>query len=170
MRRFLGYISYRIYLLAKEYKIFLLKKSYPNVHPSVVLGNVEFVGKNIIIGKGSYINDGGVISSGKTSSVTIGEHCAIGRYVHITAKTHSLVRPTTDEETRILPETEKNTCIGDYVWIGDKVFIKEGINIGSFAIIAANSVVVKDVEPFEIVGGIPARHIRFNDKHYKYKT
>jgi acetyltransferase-like isoleucine patch superfamily enzyme len=94
---------------------------------------------------------------------------AIGRQVHITSKTHDFSLPTSDETHIVHITIEKDTVVGNYVWIGDKVFIKEGITIGDYAIIGANSVVIEDVKPFEIVAGIPARHIRFNSAHYKYK-
>lgn len=51
--------------------------------------------------------------------------------------------------------------IGNDVWIGEGVFISRGVSIGDGAIIAARSVVTKDVEPYAIVGGIPARTIRY---------
>ena len=55
--------------------------------------------------------------------------------------------------------------IGNDVWIGQNVTLKPGITIGDGAIIAANAVVTKDVEPYTIVGGVPAKLIRyrFND-------
>lgn len=61
---------------------------------------------------------------------------------------------------------EYNRCtIGNDVWIGARALILDGVTIGDGAIIAANSVVSKDVEPYTIVGGIPARPIktRFDD-------
>lgn len=54
----------------------------------------------------------------------------------------------------------KNTTIGNDVWIGHGVTILTGITIGDGAVIAANSNVVKDVEPYSIVGGNPAKFIR----------
>ena len=56
--------------------------------------------------------------------------------------------------------------IGNDVWIGHGVYISRGVKIGDGAVIAARSVVVKDVEPYTIVGGVPARPIRkrFSDK------
>jgi len=56
---------------------------------------------------------------------------------------------------------KKPPVIGNDVWIGARVFIARGVNIGDGAIIAAGSTVTKDVLPYEIVGGAPARHIRF---------
>lgn len=51
--------------------------------------------------------------------------------------------------------------IGNDVWIGANVIILPGVKIGDGAVIAAGAVVSKDVEPYEIVGGVPARHIKY---------
>ncbi len=57
-------------------------------------------------------------------------------------------------------EMVKRTTIGHDVWVGQNVLIKQGVNIGTGAVIGMGSVVTKDVEPYEIVGGNPARVIR----------
>ena len=54
-----------------------------------------------------------------------------------------------------------NIVIGNDVWIGHSATIMTGVTVGSGAVIAANSHVVKDVEPYSIVGGNPAKHIRY---------
>jgi acetyltransferase-like isoleucine patch superfamily enzyme len=143
-----------------------LLNSNRDIHPSCHLGRISIIG-NATIDAFTYINEGTVISSGNNSKVIIGRHCAIGRYVHISAKTHDLEKPTSDEDNTMHGEIEKDVIIGSYVWIGDKVFIREGVSIGDYAIIAANSVVNRNVLPFEIVGGVPIKHIRFNTSHYK---
>jgi acetyltransferase-like isoleucine patch superfamily enzyme len=51
--------------------------------------------------------------------------------------------------------------IGHDVWIGHGVTILPGVTIGTGAVVGAGAVVSKDVEPYEIVGGVPARHIRW---------
>lgn len=51
--------------------------------------------------------------------------------------------------------------IGNDVWIGNDVIIMDGVTIGDGAILAAGSVVVRDVEPYSIVGGVPAKHIKY---------
>ncbi|MEM1136019.1 MAG: CatB-related O-acetyltransferase [Bacteroidota bacterium] len=56
--------------------------------------------------------------------------------------------------------TKGNTIVGNDVWIGYKATIMPGVKIGDGAIIAAKSVVTKDVEPYTIVGGNPAKEIR----------
>ncbi|WP_206460155.1 CatB-related O-acetyltransferase [Anaerovorax sp. IOR16] len=63
-------------------------------------------------------------------------------------------------------ERKGNTIIGNDVWIGTEAMIMPGIKIGDGAIIAARSIVTKDVEPYTIVGGNPSKIIkkRFSDK------
>ncbi len=60
----------------------------------------------------------------------------------------------------ILKTKFKKIIIGNDVWIGDGVLIRRGVKIGDGAIIASHSVVTKDVEPYMIVGGVPAKPIR----------
>lgn len=60
-----------------------------------------------------------------------------------------------DKENKFLVE------IGNDVWIGSNVLIMDGVKIGDGAIIAAGAVVTKDVEPYSIVGGVPAHHIKY---------
>ena len=58
-------------------------------------------------------------------------------------------------------ERYKRLTIGNDVWIGANVYIKNGIVIGDGSVIAAGAVVVKDVPPYAIVGGVPAKIIRY---------
>lgn len=55
----------------------------------------------------------------------------------------------------------KRTVIGNDVWIGKRVIIKAGVTIGDGAVIGAGSVVTKDVPPYAVVGGIPAKVIKY---------
>ena len=54
-----------------------------------------------------------------------------------------------------------STDIGNDVWIGNNVIIKYGVKIGDGAILGAGAVVTKDVEPYSIVGGVPAKVIKY---------
>ena len=58
------------------------------------------------------------------------------------------------------PSTKGHVIIENDVWIGESCTIMSGVRIGSGSVIAAKSVVVKDVAPYSIVGGNPARHIK----------
>lgn len=63
----------------------------------------------------------------------------------------------------------KNVTIGDCVWVGSRVIIMGGVSIGEGAIIAAGSVVTKDVPPLAIVGGNPAKLIKYRDAEHYYR-
>lgn len=58
-------------------------------------------------------------------------------------------------------QERKQIIVGNDVWIGDRVFIKDGVKIGDGAVLAAGAVVVKDIPSYSIVGGVPARLIRY---------
>ena len=63
-------------------------------------------------------------------------------------------------------EGVRRTFVGNDVWIGKRVIIKAGIKIGDGAVIGAGSVVTKDVPPYAVVAGVPAKVIkyRFDEK------
>lgn len=63
----------------------------------------------------------------------------------------------------------KNVTIGECVWFGNRVIVTGNVTIGEGAIIAAGSVVCKDVPPLAIVGGNPAKVIKYRDKEHYYK-
>jgi len=58
-------------------------------------------------------------------------------------------------------DVERSVKIGNDVWIGQDAFIKGGVTIGDGAVIAAHAVVTRDVPPYAIVGGVPAKTIRY---------
>jgi acetyltransferase-like isoleucine patch superfamily enzyme len=70
---------------------------------------------------------------------------------------HRMTGGGTPEETG----TRGPITIGNDVWIGRDVLVTSGVTIGDGAVVAARAVVTKDVAPYEIVGGVPARHIRW---------
>ena len=119
---------------------------------------IRSMGGEIRIGENSYCNRC-MIEAGYKASVCIGKWCAIGYNTMISAITHDNEISTGPHEHR--PFIEKDILIGDHVWIGSNCYIREGVSIGDNAIIGANSVVTKDVNPYEIVGGVPAKHIRY---------
>ncbi|MCK0115074.1 acyltransferase [Gelidibacter sp. F63206] len=126
--------------------------------------NFRFNGDNILFygegkihcGEGSYIGELSTIQSSKRCIVSIGCHCSISHNVRI----YTQSRISDQDFSKSKENKLDNVTIGDYVWIGANVFINPGVTIGSNAIVGANTVVVKDIEPFTIVGGVPAKLIR----------
>ncbi|KXF82021.1 hypothetical protein ATN88_18790 [Enterovibrio coralii] len=106
----------------------------------------------------------------------VGRYCSIAEGVKVLGYQHPLDRFTTSNISYdptfgisspcILPFESNSRAIKikNDVWIGADVTIKRGVTINNGAVIAAHSVVTKDVPPYAIVGGVPARIIRYRFK------
>jgi len=123
------------------------------------LDNIWLKG-NIEIGANTYINSGRFVT-GPNSKIVIGNWCAIGHNVNMIGQTHDILISTGPIDCR--PLIEKDILVGDRVWIGSNVFIREGVTIGNDSIIGANSVVTKNVPEKAIVGGVPAKILKYKE-------
>ena len=108
----------------------------------------------------------------KTTRLKIGKFCSIGGCVQILLGGEHHTGWCTTYPFDVLIDGKEtaskgDVTIGNDVWIGDNVIILSGVTIGDGAVIGAGSVVAKDVQAYEIVGGTPAKHIRwrFGDMH-----
>lgn len=131
----------------------------------VSVGYGSYIGKGVSIGKYTYI--------GKNSSLDncqIGKYCSISSNVNISPYEHRYTYATTHPilynkkygfVDKNNSDISKKVIIGNDVLISLNVVILEGVNIGDGAIIGAGAVVTKDIEPYEIVGGVPAKHIKY---------
>lgn len=63
----------------------------------------------------------------------------------------------------VVTTSRRNVIIDDFVWLGSNVIISGNVHIGEGAIVAVGSVVVKDVPPYAIVGGNPAKVIKYRN-------
>lgn len=109
-------------------------------------------GKNITIGKDVFINSGCHFQD--QGGITIGDGSLIGHNVVLATINHDL-RPSQKRKNHYAPIT-----IGNNVWIGSNAVILPGVTIGEWAVVAAGAVVTKDVPPYTVVGGTPARIIK----------
>ena len=90
--------------------------------------------------------------------VTIGSHVNLAQGITVTALNHNFA----DTSLRIDEQgvSTKAVTIEDDVWVGANAVILPGVTVGRHAVIAAGAVVTKDVPPFSIVGGVPARVLK----------
>jgi len=115
--------------------------------------------RNLTIGDHSNINYGCYIDA--AWPIQIGDYCQIGSHVNLIQGSHKLV----SDEKNIRPAVESSPMvIEDFVWIGTRVTILPGVRIGRGSVVAAGTVVTKDVPPYTLVGGVPAEVIRPLDR------
>jgi virginiamycin A acetyltransferase len=167
-------------------KILLYFLNAPDVRENVKLSgfsrglqNVTFEGKNAVPDRCNFsgkIHIGYATTLGYNNllggNITIGKYCQLGVDVAIHATNHPIHHLTTyinsnlfDGELKQFKE-ENTITIGHDVWLGHNVIIVGNVTIGNGAILAAGSVVTKDVEPYSIVAGVPAKPLkkRFSEK------
>ncbi len=113
-------------------------------------------GKNITIGKNVFINSGCHFQD--QGGITIGNDVLIGHNVVLATINHDLA-PSQNRKNHYAPITISNN-----VWIGSNATILPGIRIGEWAVVAAGAVVTKNVDPYTVVGGNPAKLIKTVEK------
>lgn len=165
MKKSIIKIVAKIFSLSKEcyqqniYNDF--RKKY-DIHPSFKFNGEDIYmygdGK-INIGKNSYIGRHSILQAMGDNSITIGDNCSIGPFFCVWTQSSEV---DADYNTPELVKSKFGSIIiNDGVWIGVNVFLSSGVKIGKNSIIGANSVVTKDVPDNAIVGGIPAKIIRY---------
>jgi acetyltransferase-like isoleucine patch superfamily enzyme len=115
-------------------------------------------GQRITIGSRVHVGERSALWAGSaTGRVTIHDEALLGPNVFVPASNYSLedrARPVMDQ-----PRVERDVVIGPRSWLGHNVVVLPGVTIGEGAVVAAGAVVSRDVEPWTIVGGVPARVI-----------
>ena len=145
------------------YNYSFYRKKY-NIDKSFIFngdGILMYGDGKIIIKEDSYIGRFSILQSSENTSIIIGKNCKIGPNFNIWTQS-SIVDADYNIEENILPKMG-DIIIGDAVWIGANVVISPGVTVGDNCIIGANSVVSKDIPKFAIVGGVPAKIIRYKN-------
>ncbi|TCQ04209.1 transferase family hexapeptide repeat protein [Rhizobium sp. PP-F2F-G36] len=154
----------------------ILVHSNTVLEPPMSLFQINIWGDYASIGAFSYFG------SGQFLNAAIGRYCSVGPGIGVGMTQHPVTWLTTSPMTYMNfinfdaffePEYSREkqithlpflirprTTLGNDVWVGANVYIKEGVKIGDGAIVAAHSVVTKDVDSYTIVGGNPARVIK----------
>lgn len=112
--------------------------------------------KRIQIGKGCFINSGVRFACVPGSTITLGNHVQVGPRCLFETRNHSLV--LIDDHKR--GGQAKSIIVEDNVWIAANAIILPGIQIGKGSVVAAGAVVTKNVPPYTLVGGVPARVLK----------
>ncbi|KAF5054948.1 2,3,4,5-tetrahydropyridine-2,6-dicarboxylate N-acetyltransferase [anaerobic digester metagenome] len=168
-----------LFILRNIFTIIFLRQSFDrlgefiieNVYPlrtirrgenSSVSSSARFFNPgNITIGSRTNINRNCILWAGETSKITIGDDCLTGPGVTILASKYNVKGRGI---IRTYPQKEQDIVIENDVWLGANVVILPGVHIGEGAIIAAGAVVSKDVEPYSVVAGIPAKKIKVREQ------
>lgn len=155
----------KIKRIIKFIRAIILSPVYRFYHSSVSVTSYIRKGtipKNSIIGKYCWIN-----KNVGMNKVQIGNYCSIASNVLIGGMEHPINKVSTstllNDPKDIISRT---TYIGNNVWIGAHCVIKQGVKIGNGAVVGAHSFVNKDVPPYSIVIGAPAKVLRYRfDNH-----
>jgi phosphonate metabolism protein (transferase hexapeptide repeat family) len=160
-----------------------LKQRYPNCHfypgscvdELSVLGNYNVIFKNTSIinsavGDYTFVQKNSMVINadiGKFCSIASGVSISLGQHPTSHVSSHpafySATQPlakTFSNEDRFEP-FNKRTKVGNDVWIGQNAMVMDGVTIGTGAVVAAGAVVTKDVPAYAIVGGAPAKLIKY---------
>lgn len=136
-------------------RLCIFKFGLKNVGKNILIGKYSTISKDLNAGDYVYIGPGAIIYP----RVSIGSYTMLGPRVIIMGEDHIFDKPGTPtifSGRPLLPETK----IGFDVWIGAGSFIRCGVTIGDGSIIGAGSIVTKDIPPFSIAAGNPAKIIR----------
>jgi acetyltransferase-like isoleucine patch superfamily enzyme len=127
------------------------------IHPSVSFRKAE----NIEIGRHVRIQPNVCLWASPKSRIVIGDHTGLGPGTVVFSSNHQFVPGVPYHQQ---PWTEKEVTIGRDVWVGAGCIILPGVTIGDGAVLAAGSVVTRDVPPGVVMGGVPAKVIRAREE------
>jgi acetyltransferase-like isoleucine patch superfamily enzyme len=134
------------------------------IHPTARISLWARLKTPTFVGAWSQVDEGSIFKGG--GAVRIGAYSDLGKDLLVITSNHrvsgsNIMYSVSERYGWEIPIVDmKDVTIGSAVWIGDRVTVLPGVTVGDGAVCAAGSVVTKDVAPFTIVGGIPARTVR----------
>lgn len=147
----------RIYLFVRGAAMAYRRRRYGlrHVHKTFYMLGGSTISKDLVAHEYSFIAQGAVIGP----KVEIGRYVMFGPRVMIVGGDHLFNSPGTPTIFSGRPELPKTSIQAD-AWLGAGVIVIAGVTIGRGSIVAAGSVVTKDIPPYEIHGGVPAKKIK----------
>jgi len=115
---------------------------------------------SISIGRNVVIRPNTMLMASPVALISIGNDVLIGSGVHIIASNHNFDDPDRKIADQGHDPDKAGVRIDDDVWIGANAILLAGVHIGRHSVVAAGSIVNRDVPPFSVVGGVPAKLIR----------
>lgn len=152
----LSFPRYRLFITIKELFLMLVGAKFGRgvtIYPGVWISP----GKNLRVG--NYVDIAKDVIITTSGGVEIGDRTLIGYRTQILSSNHNI--PPIGIPIFSSGHNHQKIIIGKDVWIGANCIITAGVEIGEGAVISAGAVVTKDVEPYSIVGGVPAKLIKY---------
>jgi len=165
IKRFKSMIVNLIKAILKKFYLRNIKRTCISYGKNLSVNNLSYCTKNTILGENVNFNGIKISGSGK---VVIGNNFHSGEECMLISQNHNydLGKQIPYDNTYIL----KDIIIDDNVWLGNRVIVLGGVNIGEGAIIQAGSVVVSNIPKYAIAGVHPAKVFKYrNIEHYEKK-
>jgi maltose O-acetyltransferase len=148
MPHFIRYVFFKLFFKSYGKNVMIDYKTFFRYMSGIKIGN------NVSINRGCEF----FTSANLGTTIDIKNNVTFSPHVKIYSAGH-------DYRYLDLPDTSGNVTIEQYVWIGANSIILQGVTIGEYSVVSANSVVTKDIPPYSIVAGIPAKIIKKRELH-----
>lgn len=167
--RSIKHYCYQIYYKAPRFIRSIISRLVyrPKLGKGVTLYGWSLFSSGVSLGDYTFMNQNEFLRD-----VTIGKFCSIAEGLCVGLNEHQynefscyrmnvMQSPLCDRPQRVISTPKRQTTIGNDVWIGKSVTIVGGVNIGNGAVVGTGAVVTRDVPPYAIVAGVPARVIKY---------
>lgn len=162
IRRLYHILIYVPTVIIRTYYSYRTRLSVKTCGKNIIVSKKSTFNRNTVIGDYCSFNGFKILGNGK---VSIGNYFHSGGECLIITENHNYEGDEIPYDSSFI---KKEIEIGDCVWFGSRVVVVGNVTIGEGAIIAAASVVTKDVPPCAIVGGNPAKVLKYRDQDHYY--